>query len=132
MLRKPWERHQQVQVSIVPTQYEDRSGIRPGVAPGVPFLSLTERGEGSAPYFIVGTLNKAMLGCDHQAKAVRNLPAEAPSSDWNTLLDAARKNWSAWLATAPTVNAKGALRFGPAPDQLLNLDMPALIKHFVP
>lgn len=41
--RHPWPSMGQIQVSIVPAEYEDkRAGERDNAAPGVPYLSLTE------------------------------------------------------------------------------------------
>lgn len=129
MLRQPWDRHQQVQVSIVPPQYEDRSGGRPGIASGVPFLSLTEQGENSALFLTVGTISKAKPGCDHEAKPLRNFPAEASAADWNALLASARTKWAAWLATGPAAGERGSVRFGPAKDQLVSVEMKALLEQ---
>lgn len=128
MLREGWDRHQQVQVSIVPTSYEDRSGFRPGVAPGVPFLSLTEKAEGSAPFFTLGTLSKALPGCDHEAKAFRNLPVAVPATDWESLLTASRAKWSGWLSTHPASGERGELRFGPTREQLSTISLSSLLE----
>ncbi|MBC7773298.1 MAG: transglutaminase domain-containing protein, partial [Pyrinomonadaceae bacterium] len=125
-LAKGWNRHQQVQVAIIPPQYEDRSGMRPGIAKGVPFLSLTERGEGSAAYVTLGTLGTSNLGCDHEARPVRNLPIDAPAGEWTALLNAARPRWEAWLASAPVAGAKASLTFGPAGAQLISVDIGGL------
>jgi len=99
MLRERWEPYMQVQVSIVPPEYENKSGTRPGGFAGVPYLSLTEFGEGGQPVFTIGKLDKENA-CDHQATKIRVLPGEPEK--WQQALQIARQKWTDWLKSNPS------------------------------
>lgn len=112
MLQAPWPRHQQIQVSIVPPEYEEKSAMRPQIAGGVPYLSLDERAADSAPFFTLGIVNEKRPYCDHEATVVRNLPSEAPAAEWEEAVRIAKDRWSAWLASKPEAKGPGTLTFG--------------------
>lgn len=111
MLRAPWARHQQIQVSIVPPEYEDKSAMRPQIAGGVPYLSLDERAPDSAMFFTHGIVSSAHPYCDHEAVAMRNFPASTSKEEWNALLELARTRWSRWLTESGEL--KSPPRSGP-------------------
>jgi len=114
MCRSPWQPYQQIEVSIVPPKYEDRSQRRTNAAGGVPFLSLTEVPDEDAAD--VGALPDRE-SCDHVATLVRALPTDGAAADWNAAYDVARKRWSAWLASAK-LDDKGRLATTLQPDDV--------------
>jgi hypothetical protein len=114
MGRSPWPNFQQALVAIIPPQHEDneQAGARPGIAGGVPYLSLTELPGNDGSCIAVGAIKDA-LGCDHQCRAMRSLAGTG--EQWNRAAAAARPRWEAWLAAPHKIDADGRLRFdGPA------------------
>ena len=99
MCRSPWQPYQQVEVSIVPPEYEEEKAARRrmSAAGGVPYLSLTEI-EGESGW-TKGEIEGAEF-CDHVAELARELPAHGFAPDWELALDAARATWKAWLSGA--------------------------------
>lgn len=112
MGRSPWQPYQQIQVSIIPPEYEDASRPRRCGAGGVPYLSLTEMPDGGASN--VGDLPERKY-CDHVASLVRALPTASAAAGWSASYDVARKRWSAWLAAAK-LDDKGRLATDVQPD----------------
>ena len=109
LLTEPWPPCQQIQVSIVPPEHEDRSGDRPMAAGGVPYLSLTESKGEVEGWSASGRLG-GVEGCDHVATPWRNFPADLPEEDWARALDRARGRWTSWLASGPALDETGTLR----------------------
>jgi hypothetical protein len=107
----PWPNFQQALVAIIPPRNEERTkaGARIGVAPGVPYLSLTELPGNDGSCIAVGAIEGA-AGCDHQCRAIRSL--EGTSEQWNAAAAAARIKWEAWLDVTHKLNAEGQLGFG--------------------
>lgn len=114
MLKFPTQPYEQVEVSIVPPDYEDRSGARPGVAGGVPYLSLDECA--SPGWWRVGAIDREK-NCGHVATIVRGLPTEHADADWAAALVAARLRWAAWLKEAK-LDASGRLATALQPDDV--------------
>lgn len=104
MLRAPWPPYRQVEVAIIPPEYEDRSERRAFVAGGVPFLSLTERPAGGSSFMMTGTVD-ATRSCDHVAKVWRPFPPDIPTADWDRAIKKAKTRWQAWLASSPALDA---------------------------
>src|SRR5262249_43745699 len=114
MCRSPWQPYQQIEVSIVPPEHEDKSQRRPCAAGGVPYLSLTEIPDGGA--WDVGSVPERQY-CDHVAAMFRALPTADASADWIAASDAARARWTAWLASAK-LDDKGRLATALQPDDV--------------
>ena len=138
MLKAPWSNHQQIAVSIVPPEYEgDAAHSRSQAAPGVPFLSLTERAAGSADFETNGTVDTKRIGCDHEAKVFTNLPDSTSPADWSALLGAARRSWAAWLAGSPSSDVGAGLKAGPSTEALKDVNVEGLrraieLEHHAP
>lgn len=105
MCRSPWQPYQQVEVSIVAPEHEDRAQRRLCAAGGVPYLSLDEI-EGESGW-TAGTI-EGDEDCDHLAQLARALPTDGVAADWKRALDAARARWGRWLADAK-LDATGRL-----------------------
>lgn len=101
-LRERWDPFKQVQVAIIPPEYEDKSGMRAGGFTGVPYLSLTEYADQNV--FGLGAVDKEQ-GCDHEAKRVRVF--FEPEEKWAEALKLARERWQAWLMSKPTTLETG-------------------------
>jgi hypothetical protein len=117
MLKSPWPNEYQVNVAIVPPQYEskERAGVRTQIAAGVPFLSLTEMPDAPSGVIVRGTLGPRR-NCDHQCKMIRQFPTG--DGQWASALDAARSRWRKWLASEPRSTEGGQLVLGPKPDAI--------------
>lgn len=107
ILRAPWAPYQQVEVAIVPPEYEDRSEHRPFVAGGVPYLSLTER-PGAGAFMMTGTIDETR-SCDHAARLWRAFPPDAPAADWERATTRAQARWRAWVDSPPALNTQHRL-----------------------
>ena len=108
MLKAPWPPFQQMQVAILPTEYEDRGGMRPFAAGGVPYLSLTEYVDLDDRFVAKGTVDESRF-CDHVATQLVRFPAAATAGDWNTALERARQRWMEWVGRKPAVEGAGVL-----------------------
>jgi transglutaminase-like putative cysteine protease len=98
LLQAPWPGHAQIQVSIVPVEYEgDSSRPRSQAAGGVPYLSLTEARHPDGLFIADGNID-GKEGCDHVAKQVKVL-ADLDAAGWLEVLTAARTRWHGWLQT---------------------------------
>jgi len=126
MCRSPWPNKNQVNVSIVPPEYESRelAGQRPGVAGGVPYLSRTEIAGGNGQYFTVGTIPDHP-GCDHQCRFIGKISGNEAelgrAADWSS------DRWKSWLKTQPKVT-DGSIGFGPPVAELQAESVDQLIK----
>ncbi|MGD8451688.1 MAG: transglutaminase family protein [Phycisphaerae bacterium] len=108
-LHAPWQPYQQVQVSIVRPEYEDRSAFRAIIAAGVPYLSLTEMPDYDGSVGPLGIVSGKRWGCDHVAERWQAFPAKTTTGDWESLIKAGRDRWQAWLASPPTLDEKRRL-----------------------
>jgi hypothetical protein len=110
MGRSPWPNFQQALVAIIPPLHEDNAwaGARPGIAGGVPYLSLTELPGNDGSCIAVGAIKDA-LGCDHVCRA--KLTLMGTGEQWNSAAAAARPRWHAWLAAPHKLDAEGRLKF---------------------
>jgi hypothetical protein len=109
LLRAPWDPYQQINVSIVPTDYEnERSNSRPCGVAGVPYLSLTETGGDVPGYRVLGTIWREN-NCDHEAALVRRFIESSPSNAWERAIREASSRWAAWIASRPEPGSKGRL-----------------------
>jgi hypothetical protein len=117
MCRSPWPNEYEINVAIVPPQYESQelAGGRPQAAAGVPYLSLTEMPGAPSGVIVRGTIDPAR-NCDHQCKMVRKFPTGDGS--WKAVLAAASSRWQKWLASKPQATEKGQLILGPKPDAI--------------
>lgn len=117
MLKAPWLPASQINVAIIPTDYEnDRAAARPFAAGGVPYLSLTETVDYDGTWSCKGVVDAARF-CDHEAKTVVPFPEEASSSAWQEVMSKARTKWSAWVRSNPRI-AEGAVRTDLSTDAL--------------
>jgi Transglutaminase-like superfamily len=110
MSQSPWPNIQQVNVAIIPPEYEaqEKAGMRSGIAGGVPYLSLTEMPENSDVVVAQGMVDSER-DCDHECRMIRSLTG-APD-EWEQALAWARPRWQEWLA-AKHEKSHGQLRFG--------------------
>ncbi len=110
-LTSPWPNHQQVNVSIVPIEYEKQevAKLRRHAAGGVPYLTLTEFPSGHA--LARGTINEKR-GCDHVCHFLR--PFDAPTGDWQQATRHARTQWTQGVKSQPQFDRSGKLRIGDA------------------
>lgn len=124
LLRHPWQPHQQIQVAVVPVEYEDRSKGRACAAAGVPYLSLTEYVDYDQSYTHHGTLERQ--GCDHAAAAWQLFEApstEAEQKTWRRLEHLAQIRWRTWLEADPASDT-GALATPLSPDDFMLVTTP--------
>jgi len=129
LLRAPWDPHQQINVSIVPTDYEDeRSNSRPGGAPGVPYLSLTEWSGEVDGYRVLGTIWREN-NCDHEAALVRRFTESSGSDAWTRAIREARSRWTAWIASRPVPTSKGRLSNQVSSETFAAADSPTAVLH---
>lgn len=107
----PWPNTHQAAVAIIPPDYEEvsKAGWRTGIAPGVPYLSLTEMPENTGSVVTTGTVEGAR-NCDHQCQMIRELAGTA--EEWQRALAWAKPRWQAWLKANHELNAEGQLQFG--------------------
>jgi transglutaminase-like putative cysteine protease len=132
LLRAPWDPYQQVNVSIVPTDYEnERSNSRPGGAPGVPYLSLTEASGDVQGYRVLGTIRRE-YNCDHQAELVRRFTESSPSGAWTRAIREARSRWARWIASRPAPMTKGRLSTQVSSEHFDAVDSPTGVLHALP
>ncbi len=124
----PWPRHEQVQVAIVPPEYENRSESRDGIADGVPYLSVDEHAPGSAPFVCVGVVSQTKPHCDHETVVLRNLPGDAPKHDWTGALAAATAVWESWLVGQRSAGTTTRWQFRPTAFDVLPLSLGELRK----
>jgi transglutaminase-like putative cysteine protease len=108
LLQAPWPPFQQLQVAIVPPEYEDLGVIRHFTAGGVPYLSLTEYVDLDNRFVARGALDPNR-SCDHAAAQLAKFPADAAAGDWRRALDLGRERWTAWVETSPAVEGVGVL-----------------------
>lgn len=114
-LLKPWTPFGQIQVSIVPVEHEDRAQGRFFVAPGVPYLSLTEfNGSSITPRAKIDGKDY----CDHVCVPVAAL--EGDSVAWKAALDSARVSWRSWLKGVRNKTKTGVLATGATGQDLKN------------
>ncbi|MBI3271110.1 MAG: transglutaminase domain-containing protein [Planctomycetes bacterium] len=97
LLRTPWPQSQQLAVSVVYPEDEERSAQRWCAADGVPYLSLTETPGGDDHFSLQGAIPDH-AACDHEAVRTRDFAVE--DAAWSDVLAAARSRWDAWLALA--------------------------------
>lgn len=113
-----WQPYQQIQVAIVPPEYEDRGWPRFFAAGGVPYLSLTE-----VPGLEGGLSFRGLIepgrSADHVAEPVK--PLKGSPGEWEKTLEAARAHWAAWLASAPKAEAGRLACAGPKGIEKLSL-----------
>ncbi len=98
--------HEQINVSIVPTEYEDRSAVRPFAAGGVPYLSLNETKEFDDSYVAYGILGD-QRGLAHVAKFRQGFPESVSEEEWAATVERARSRWKSWLNSGPSADDNG-------------------------
>jgi transglutaminase-like putative cysteine protease len=114
VLKAPWPRWKQIEVSIIPPEYEDRSQGRPFAAAGVPYLSLTEYPDHDGSFMSTGALIEEQ-SCDHEAKLVRPFAKDSPESEWKLAMKRAKSHWEKWLSSSPVMNGQRHLATSPQP-----------------
>jgi len=102
MLLRGWEPYEQVQVAIVPPEYEgERAARRFFAGSGVPYLSLTE-----LPGFEGGVVHRGTLEAgqnrDHEARSSKRFRGKGEA--WVEALDLAQDRWERWLESSPTLS----------------------------
>ena len=114
--RSPWPNEYQVNVAIIPPEYESQKLAENRMAAsGVPYLSLTEMPEGPAGVFAKGNLGPRR-NCDHECSLVRKFATD--DGQWEHVLAEANSRWREWLASKPQSDEKGQLVFGPKTDAI--------------
>jgi transglutaminase-like putative cysteine protease len=108
--RSPWPNTHQVNVAIVPPEYErqDVARYRPWVAGGVPYLSLTEIVDPPSNVTPHGTVNWDR-NCDHHCQLLREFSAR--EAQWTSALALAKSRWQSWVASEPEFHKPGKLVF---------------------
>lgn len=115
----------QIEVSIVPTEYEDaRAAERAHGVGGLPYLSLSELSGDQGAIRSRGALDPEHGGAV-TVDQVQRYPRDA--RDWDRALARARKRWSAWLASRPALDASGALRSPLSADSLAMARSPSAL-----
>ncbi len=115
LCRSPWPNSHQINVSIIPPEYEveNVAGRRRQVAGGVPYLSLTE-GDRRGLFYTHGTIEGAPH-CDHQCKQIRRFESDA--AEWSRAMEWAKPRWANWLSSGQSIE-NGRLAFGVTADQI--------------
>ena len=107
LMEEAWQPYQQIQVSLVHPDDENRSPGRPAAGAGVPYMSLTEYVDHDGTYSNSGLVDD-LPHRDHAAYPWQYFEADADT--WSALIEAATVRWEAWLATSPTSGDGEALR----------------------
>lgn len=130
MSQSPWPNIQQVNVAIIPPEYEaqEKAGMRSSAAGGVPYLSLTEMPENSDVVVAQGMVDSER-NCDHVCRMIRGLTGTP--DEWEQALAWARPRWQEWLA-ANHENSHGQLRFGKKPNEIAAKSVTELAAEFEP
>jgi hypothetical protein len=128
MCKAPWPNEYQINVAIVPPEYESKelAGSRTQIAAGVPYLSLTEMPHRPSSIAWEGTIDPRR-SCDHQCKMVRKFPAS--DGQWDSALDAATSRWRKWLASNAKPTDARQLVLRPKADAVDATSPSALIKE---
>ncbi len=115
--QSPWANSRQVNVAIIPTEYEeqDRAQRRYWAAGGVPYLSLTEM-PGNPGYVAFRGTIKEGRNCDHQCKFVRKF--EAQPAEWEKAIQWSNARWRQWLAAEHKLADDGKLSFSKTAAQI--------------
>jgi hypothetical protein len=115
----------QIEVSIVPTEYEDQRAIERTLgARGLPYLSISELVGDQGSIVSSGAFDPRR-GSAVLVDQVQRYSREAP--DWDQALQRARERWSAWLASHPVVSASGTLRTPLAADSIAAAPSPSAL-----
>jgi transglutaminase-like putative cysteine protease len=124
--RSPWPNMQQINVAIIPTDYESESkaGVRSEAAGGVPYLSVTEMPDNAGDVMALGLVDRKR-NCDHLGKMIR--PLEGTQGQWAEALALATTRWQAWLSGDHKMDADGVLKYGKLHDDLKAASVEALI-----
>ena len=122
--RSPWPNQNQVNVSIVPPEYESEelAGYRTGVAGGVPYLSLTEIRNNEGLFQTIGTIPDHDY-CDHACKLLKEYAAD--ENEWNQTAKWTQDHWNLWLGSKHLIE-DGEVRFGPRAS-MLNAESPSAL-----
>ena len=105
----PWPNMYQVNVAVIPTEYESQSlaDRRSNAAGGVPYLSLTESPGNDGQFVRRGTLIRGR-SCDHQCEQLRQYTADR--EEWDATMQWARSRWQKWVDSSPR-SATGVLSY---------------------
>ncbi|HEY2413677.1 MAG TPA: transglutaminase family protein [Pirellulaceae bacterium] len=114
----PWPNFQQVNVAIIPPDYEEQSRAksRYSAAPGVPYLSLTETPENLVTVLRRGTISDEKPNCDHVCQQVRKI--EAQPAAWQSAMHWADPRWRQWLTGDHQLFNDGKVSFSKPADQI--------------
>lgn len=128
LCRSPWPNTHQVNVAIIPPEYEDRSLAdgRCWAAAGVPYLSLTEMPDNTGSVVAVGMVDESR-NCDHVCRMVRDL--RGSPDEWQQAIAAARSHWGRWLAGDHNLDAEGRLLFGTPSREVSAISVSALAEE---
>jgi hypothetical protein len=114
-------------VSITTPKYEgDLAKHRPGIAAGVPYLSLTEFPWHDGKIAQVGTVVRSN-NCDHVARMVRRLN-DTDASAWKRAMETQRRAWEAWIDSSPKFN-EGRLATVRSEVEVRNLNLRDFAKY---
>jgi len=96
-LKCPWPPQGQLQLAILPADYEEKSQLRNSAMAGVPYLSLTEYKHPDGAYAVWGIVDPE-TNCDYVAERVQALSENIAASDWAAAIGVARRRWHDWLS----------------------------------
>jgi transglutaminase-like putative cysteine protease len=123
--RAPVRPSDQVQVSIVPPEYEDLRAVdRTSGVPGLLYLSISETLGDARAFWVFGALDRE-LGAAVAVTQPQRYARDA--SEWEQAFRAARARWAAWLAQKPALDAGGVLHTPLAADSLLGIPSPSAL-----
>jgi hypothetical protein len=113
MGQAPWPNTHQVNVAVIPPEHEEeaKAGARPGIAPGVPYLSLTELPDTRASLASVGMLEGAP-GCDHECRMLR--PLVGTPEQWREAIELAKTRWLLAIQAELQLGQNGRIAIGEA------------------
>jgi hypothetical protein len=116
----------QIEVSIVPPDYEDERAIqRTSGARGLPYLSIEEFVGDHRSFLGFGAFDRKRGGAV-LVDQLQRFPRDAP--EWDRALRVARERWESWLASRPRLDPHGMLRSPLASDSLAGVRvLPALL-----
>jgi len=115
----------QIEVSIVPVEYEDERAVqRTSGARGLPYLSIGEFLGDPGPFLELPALDRERGGGVEVDQLERFL-RDVSLADIDRALASARAAWRAWLASKPALDKDGALRTKLSAKSLSGANTPA-------
>jgi len=110
LYRFPWPPSQQLELAVVPIQYEDAGAARNPRegALCLPYRSVQEAPVAEAGLLVMGTLDRSH-GVPRVAQRVQLFGQREQSGDWNDALTARAAAWRSWVDSDPHLDTRGQL-----------------------